>query len=531
MHANTHPIKGKQRQRKWTDAFSARRGGGGPSDKRKAMRVPMGLSVIFSIVVLAQLAAAGSPPGDSDIRRSVRRYITTETSIAPENLEIHVKDGIVVLSGTVSNLLQQDQAGRIAESVRGVRSVVDNTRVQPVVRDDGAIARDVRAALPRLSSDRKAEINVDVSGGVVTLEGTADSWVLSRLAVRRAMSVRGVTKIVNRIDVSPGLHRSDEAIDADIERRLFADLHVDASNVEVAVRNGRVTLSGTVTTAAEKRRAAENAWIAGVVSVDDRQLRVKWPDETQMKRASPYIHLSDPEILRAVKDALRMDPRITAANPVVSVDNGAVRLSGVVDTLYAKRAAEADALNTTGVWKVDNQLELRYRAFPPDQDVARMIRDVFRRDAELHARNIQIAVKDNHIRLSGSIPTMGQKVRAENIAAQIEGVLTLDNQIRVDAPEKKASDADLKAAIQDELFWSPYVDSDRITVTVAGGQAVLTGRATDRFAARIAVLNAFEGGARSVRARLAMETGETFVHGYEHRPASAGPATVFWLRE
>jgi osmotically-inducible protein OsmY len=54
--------------------------------------------------------------------------------------------------------------------------------------------------------------------------------------------------------------------------------------------------------------------------------------------------------------------------------------------------------------------------------------------------------------------------KAENIASQIEGVLTLDNRITVKAKADITSDAGTKASIVDELFWIPHVDSDRIGV-------------------------------------------------------------------
>jgi len=232
-------------------------------------------------------------------------------------------------------------------------------------------------------------------------------------------------------------------------------------------------------------------------------------EKDRMRRTSPYIRQTDQAILQAVEDALLMDPRVNAYNPDVSVVNGAVTLSGIVDTLYAKQAAADDARHTIGVWRVDNQLRLRYRAFPPDNQVKAMIEDVLQRDAELDAFDIVVAVKDHHARLSGSVDSMGQKVRAENIVSQIEGVLTLDNRISVKAKRASTSDADIKAAIIDELFWSPYVDSERIGVTVKDGQAVLKGTAASRFVAYTAVQNAFEGGAKTVQTKLVLDDGSS----------------------
>ena len=377
--------------------------------------------------------AAGRELTDDTIRRSIERHVVAETAISPDQVDIKVKDGIAMLSGSVNNLLQKSRVRQIAESIRGVRSVVDTVAVKPVIRENEAIARDVRDNLAQIPPDRGLDVSVSVDRGIVTLKGTADSWVLSRLAVYQAMSIKGVSEVVNQIDVKTRLERDDPDIALDVKRRLAADLYVDDALIEVTVKDGRVTLEGIVGTAAEKRRAAENAWISGVVAVDDRHLMVDWRKKDRMRRDSPYVRQTDQAILQAVKDALLMDPRVNAYNPDVSVVNGAVTLSGAVDTLYAKQAAEDDAINTTGVWRVDNQLQLRYRSFPPDNQVKEMIKDVFQRDAELHNLEIDVAVKDNHVRLSGSVDSMGQKVRAENIASQIEGVLTLDNRLTVKA--------------------------------------------------------------------------------------------------
>jgi len=467
------------------------------------------MTILFSVLFMYR-PAAGRELTDDTIRESIGRHILSETAIAPGDVDIKVNDGIVMLSGTVTNLLRKIQVRQIAESIRGVRSVVDTVAVKPVIRENEAIARDVRNSLSQLSPDRGLDASVSVDGGVVTLNGTADSWVLSRLAAHRAMSIRGVSEVVNSINVKARLERDDKDVGLDVKRRLATDLYVDDTLIEVTVKDGRVTLDGIVETAAEKRRATENAWINGVVAVENSQLMVDWQEKDRMRRASAYIQQSDQTILEAVKDALLMDPRVNAYNPDVSVVNGAVTLAGAVDTLYAKQAAADDALSTTGVWRVDNRLQLRYRSFPQDNEVEEMIKDVFQRDAELHNLEIDVAVKDHHVSLSGPVDTVGQKVRAENIATQIDGVMTLGNRITVKAKTDRPGDADIASAIVDELFWSPYVDSDRIGVTVKDGNAVLTGTAASRFVAHTAVQNAFEGGAETVQTKLVLDDGSTF---------------------
>ena len=159
-----------------------------------------------------------------------------------------------------------------------------------------------------------------------------------------------------------------------------------------------------------------------------------------------------------------------------------------------------------------------------------MIEGVFQRDAELHNLEINVAVKDHHVNLSGSVDNMGQKVRAENIASQVDGVLTLENEITVKAKADVASDADIKAAIVDELFWSPYVDSDRIGVTVKNGQAVLEGSAASRFVAHAAVQNAFEGGAKTVQTKLVLDDGSTLNQLFREKTYQFHPGRIFSFR-
>jgi osmotically-inducible protein OsmY len=69
--------------------------------------------------------------------------------------------------------------------------------------------------------------------------------------------------------------RSDERIKEDVNDRLSDDYYLDASDVEVMVTNTEVTLTGTVNSREEKRRAEDIAdSVSGVTNVENR-LRVK----------------------------------------------------------------------------------------------------------------------------------------------------------------------------------------------------------------------------------------------------------------
>jgi osmotically-inducible protein OsmY len=72
-----------------------------------------------------------------------------------------------------------------------------------------------------------------------------------------------------------GYRRSDERIKEDVNDRLSDDYYLDASEVEVSVENQEVTLTGTVSSRNDKRRAEDLAEsVSGVTNVENR-LRVK----------------------------------------------------------------------------------------------------------------------------------------------------------------------------------------------------------------------------------------------------------------
>ena len=76
-----------------------------------------------------------------------------------------------------------------------------------------------------------------------------------------------------------GYRRSDERIREDICDRLSDDPHVDASEIDVVVKDGEVTLSGTVHERLAKRRSEDlAAMISGVREVQN-HLRVARPGD------------------------------------------------------------------------------------------------------------------------------------------------------------------------------------------------------------------------------------------------------------
>ena len=88
-----------------------------------------------------------------------------------------------------------------------------------------------------------------------------------------------------------GYKRSDERIQEDINDRLSDHGELDATDIEVKVQNGEVTLSGTVKDKTSKRRAEDIAdEVSGVSNVENKikisKEDISSPGSTENKRAS-----------------------------------------------------------------------------------------------------------------------------------------------------------------------------------------------------------------------------------------------------
>lgn len=504
---------------------------------RKRLRRLVWLSTM--ILALAAFAAAGraAPPAgaavtDADINRAVADRLRADPDVSDHLIDVDTERGIVTLSGVVANLLEKDRAVRVAESVRGVRAVVATLAVRAPERSDPEIRRDVREALRQDPDIDFGDVTVIVADGVVTLGGAADSWVESRLAQRAAKSVRGVRRTENRIAVSYDMHRPDEEIRRDVVRRLAGDVFVDDDRISVAVDDGRVTLGGAVGSAAEKSRAQNDAFVVGAAAVDASGLRVQWRRGRDMRKRQAYAALTDEWLKEAVEDALLFDPRVQSFNPKVEVDDGAVTLDGTVESLTAKRAAEKDAWNTLGVRRVDNRLKVRYARWPTDAEARARVLSVFERDALIAKHDLEAEVVNHKAYLYGKVNTLNEKIHAANLATRIHGIVALANHVTVRDRWRWQSDAAIRESVQEELFWSPFVDSDDIAVAVTDGAVRLEGVTSGRFETDAAVQNAFEGGARSVRVNLREADGTLTVEYYpdrNHFYRHADPlGTTFW---
>ncbi len=471
-----------------------------------------------------------TPPGDIAINSAVENRLLIDSAVPSNYIDITTKDGVLTLSGTVPNLLAKDRATAIGESIRGVRAVVNNIRVESAPRTDDEIRKDIESALLSDPATDLYEIKVQVKDGQATLSGKVNSWQEKQLSDVVVRGVKGVEDVKNELAIENTTARPDSEIAVEVMKSLERDVWVNDVLINVEVHDGIVLLTGSVSSLAEKNRVVSNAWTMGVTQVDIEGLRVEpWADEGTMQRKTEYAVRSDDQIKQAVSDAFRFDPRIDSFNPDIQVSSGVVTLSGIVDNLRAKTAAEQTATNTVGVSRVYNHLKVRVENPPEDSVLVDNVKSALRRDPLVEGYEIGISINNGTARLTGTVDTSFEKLRAREIASGVKGVTSVISGLSVSNPTftyysfpyswyynapfyynrepgwiatSNLNDSEIKEDIKSELSWSPFIDADKITVSVDNGVATLTGTINDWNDVRDATENAYEGGAHRVINRL-----------------------------
>lgn len=460
------------------------------------------LSLMFSLgTVNVDAKIAPDEIEDQDITLAVQNALMLDPRVASHLIDVQATDGIVTLSGSVDHLLARDQAVDIAEHIKGVRAVVNQLTVMPVSRPDENIRADVERALGDDPVTDSYEILVSVENGVVTLTGSVESWDEKHLTTEVVKGIRGVRDIRNRLTITYREERADQDIKAEVKRRLSIDPAVNDLFIEVSVENGTVILSGTVGTAAEKTQAYNNAWVGGVEAVDDSALQVDWSMRNEMKRKVMPVQ-SDQEMHQAILDAFLYDPRVSTFDIDVEVENGTATLTGTVDNLEAKNAAEKDAKHTTGIWRVKNYVTVRPVEPPSDAEIAQNVRDALSRDIIVDRFQISVTVFNQKVWLYGTVDSDYEKQHATEVVSGVKGVVDVRNSLKVETDWTWKSDQAIREDIQDEYFWSFLVDGSDISVLVENGEATLIGVVDSWNEYGAAVDNAFQGGVRRVKSHL-----------------------------
>src|SRR5512136_492306 len=199
--------------------------------------------------------------------------------------------------------------------------------------------------------------------------------------------------------------KSDAELQRDVMNELTWEPSINAENIGVAVKEGVVTLNGSVDSFAEKW-AAERATkrVAGVKAFAE-NIEVRLPS---------YSKRTDADIAHTVANVLERNVDVPHEQIKVMVQDGWVTLSGEVEWLYEKAAAYDAVRSLTGVRAVTNQIVVKPRMV--SSEVKTRIQEAFQRNARLDAQKIKVQTHDGQVVLTGTVRSWAEREEAESAA-------------------------------------------------------------------------------------------------------------------
>jgi osmotically-inducible protein OsmY len=137
---------------------------------------------------------------DSEIAQAAIAALRWNSLVPDDHVKVEVEDAWVTLPGAVDWPYQLSSAEQCIRPLTGVRGVTNSVAIKPRVSGKD-IAGQITAALTRHAQREASQIAVEVSGGIVTLSGRVDSLAEHDAAVGAAFGTRGVTSVVDKLEV------------------------------------------------------------------------------------------------------------------------------------------------------------------------------------------------------------------------------------------------------------------------------------------------------------------------------------------
>lgn len=213
---------------------------------------------------------------------------------------------------------------------------------------------------------------------------------------------------------------TDEQIRGMLEHDLAKN---DITGVEVVVRDGIVTLEGTVRSAWDRSKAAEVAMDIHDVNDVVNQLVVRGGE-------------SDQALARQVGQAIERYVFYTVFDAVsATVDDGNITLQGWVTWPFKATEMANHVARITGVKSVRDEIRVLPVSRADDELRARVAVAIYRDLPEFANRAhppIHVVVNNGRVTLAGAVRSQVEKIRAEHIARSMFGVFSVDNELVVD---------------------------------------------------------------------------------------------------
>jgi hyperosmotically inducible protein len=312
------------------------------------------------------------------------------------------------------------------------------------------ITTKVKMALLVAEDVSATAVRVDTTDGKVTLHGTVSSADEKAHAERAAQRVEGVHEVRNLLQVVEKPRQeaaavADEALSAEVEKRLAADPALRDSKIGVkSVNRGVVLLDGDARTLSAHLHALKVARavpgvrrVASEIESPDTLADDEiWRDAKSDPKTPAAAPMRDAWITTESKVRLIANPATPARDINVDTQGGVVTLFGTVPTEAAKRAAETEIRKVDGVESVENALEVVPQVSAAavehqDEQVKDAVEKRLKAREDLSDARINVEVANGVARLTGTVLSQSDRLTALTLARTNDGVRSVVGDLTV----------------------------------------------------------------------------------------------------
>lgn len=199
-------------------------------------------------------------------------------AVLENNVKAKADDGVVTLTGTVTDPDHRLLAEDTVRDLPGVTAVENKIKVEPAAPEhsDGWIAAKIRTKLLLSGAVSVVNTDVKVKDGVVTLTGSAENLAQKELTGAYVAEVEGVKSVDNQLALPkpPADERTlsdrvdDASITAQVKYALLTHKSTSAMKTNVTTKDGTVAIKGEAASVAERALVTHLASkVRGVKSV------------------------------------------------------------------------------------------------------------------------------------------------------------------------------------------------------------------------------------------------------------------------
>ena len=186
----------------------------------------------------------------------------------------------------------------------------------------------------------------------------------------------------------------------------------------------------------------------------------------------------DEQIKLSVIDQLKWDSRVDISDIDVTVSGGTVKLKGSVPSYRMREIAARDVLDVDGVTFLSNELKVQYSltaVLPDDEQIKGNIEKMFSWDPEIEPQNIAVTVSAGKVTLEGSVNAILKKLKYQDIASNVTGVLQVINKLAV-VPTDTYIDQNISETIMAALKRNTHVNARDVNIKVENQIVTLSGK-------------------------------------------------------